>query len=268
MELLSDSGRSGVDVVKYVGLGNSALGRKARDLQVRNARTMPVPDAFAAFGGITLTPYDPLEIAKDDDANDAELWADYHNECEKAKQRALKFDIEYKQPPPNAFLKWSAARRLRANPEKGFITGIDIMSTEEKEKARKRKERFEEEDRKNKKAMGVADNMEDGDGDGNDVDVDADIETDELQIKREPLPFEQAWDNEDLVGDIRTDPPQSLYIVNNETISDCDGNGDRGESPLMDDDGDSDAGCKGGSGANQDSSLCYLLGCIQADSYR
>jgi len=245
--------RSGVDAVKYVGLGNSALGRKARDLKVRNVRVMPVPDAFAAFGGIPLTPYDPLLAigGKDDDAKDAELWADYQNECEKAKKRAIKFDIEYKQPPPNAFLKWSEARRLRANPAKGFITGMDIMSAEEKEKARKRKERFEEEDRKNKKAMGVNDDMEGADGNGNDADVDvdadadadADMETDEQQRKREPLPFEQAWDNEDLVGDMRTDPPQSLYLVKNET-NDGEGNGDRDDSSLMDDDGDGDDAAK------------------------
>ena len=35
-------------------------------------------------------------------------------------------------------------RRLRANPERGFVTGLDILSVEEGEKARKRKERFED----------------------------------------------------------------------------------------------------------------------------
>lgn len=199
--------RSGVDAVKYVGIGNSALGRKARDLKVRNVRVMPVPDAFAAFSGIPITPYDPLAAQKEMDEQDAELWAEYQKECDKAKKRAMKFGIEYKQPAPDAFFKWSEARRLRANPEKGFITGMDIQSAEEQEKARKRKERFEEEEKKNKADMGMADESQD-----NEEGMEDDDNQEEEKKKRDPLPLEQAWDNEELVGDMRVDPPTSLYL--------------------------------------------------------
>ena len=107
-----------------MGLGNSALGRKARDLKVRNVKVMPIPDAFGAFGGIPLTPFDPDVDSMDGTGNgtgngnynddnaekDTALWAEYQKECEKAKKRAVKFGIEYKQPAPDAFFKWSEAR--------------------------------------------------------------------------------------------------------------------------------------------------------------
>ena len=64
---------------------------------------------------------------------DAKLWEEYQKHCNKPKTRAKKFVIEYKEPTPDTFLKWSEARRLRANPNKGSITGMDITSTEEKE---------------------------------------------------------------------------------------------------------------------------------------
>lgn len=244
--------RSGVDAVKFVGLGNSALGRKARDLKVRNVKVMPIPDAFGAFGGIPLTPFDPDVDSMDDSGTgrgasngnynddtaekDTALWAEYQKECEKAKKRAVKFGIEYKQPAPDAFFKWSEARRLRHNPEKGFITGMDIMSTEEKEKARKRKQRFEEEARKNRAVTGGEDNGN-ADGDMNmnadadadvDADADADLDGGNDRKKREPYPLDQAWDNEDLISEMRVDPPESLLKKTNETTTagDSDGNGD------------------------------------------
>jgi len=216
--------RSGVDAVKFVGLGNSALGRKAKDLKVRNVRVMPIPDCFQAFGGIPISNSNDATSLSDDDQDvkvkDQELWQDYEKECAKAQRRALKFGIEYKQPAPDAFFKWSEARRLRANPDKGFITGMDIMSKEEKEKARKRKQRFEEEDRKNKTAMGMdhgdGENENDGENNNNGIEGDNDNMEDDEQIqtrnKRGPLALEQAWDNEELVGDMRTDPPESLYL--------------------------------------------------------
>lgn len=223
--------RSGVDAVKFVGLGNSALGRKSRDLKVRNVRVMPIPDCFQAFGGIPIS-NDATSLSDDDQdgkAKDQELWQDYEKECAKAQRRAVKFGIEYKQPAPDAFFKWSEARRLRANPEKGFITGMDIMSKEEKEKAKKRKQRFEEEDRKNKAAMGMDDG--ENDNENNNDGIEDDNMEDEEQIqsrnKREPLALEQAWDNEELVGDMRADPPEYLYLKddggeNAETVMDDD----------------------------------------------
>ena len=168
--------RSGQDAVRYVGIGNSALGRNARSLKVRNLRMMPLPEVFRdAHGGgdtsIALREWSVLGNRKmklDDEGNDnmdgvdtrpkrreddtgttgrdAAMWTEYQTQCHKAKARAQKFRTEYRQPPPDTFFKWSEARRLRANPERGFVTGIDILSVEEREKARKRKERFDEED--------------------------------------------------------------------------------------------------------------------------
>mmetsp|Transcript_14597 Transcript_14597/g.27445 ORF Transcript_14597/g.27445 Transcript_14597/m.27445 type:complete len:881 (+) Transcript_14597:76-2718(+) len=148
--------RSGVDAVKYVGLGNSALGKRARDVKVRNVRVMSVPDAFVAFGGIPVTAYDAVQARREEQQEEGQGKEDYENdgiedalrmeyskECEKAKKRAEKFGIEYKQPQPDAFFSWSEARRMRANPERGFITGFNIMDEKEQEKQRKRKERFE-----------------------------------------------------------------------------------------------------------------------------
>jgi len=221
--------RSGVDAVRYVGLGNSALGRRARDLKVRNVQVMTVPACFENQI-IPLSPYDPSsrgaggeQNANGGDGNgsgmkDAALWAEYQKECEKAKKRAIKFKIEYKQPAPDAFFKWSEAKRLRANPERGFVTGIDIMSSEEREKAGKRKERFELEERKNRElgVIGGSDN-DDGNNDQNgdskmdDNDSDNDIANESSRKQRDPLPIEQAWDNIDLVESMRTDPPDTLF---------------------------------------------------------
>jgi hypothetical protein len=251
--------RSGVDAIKYVGLGNSALGRKARDLKVRHVEVMAVPLCFKDQI-VPLTPYNPLH--NDDNngsgsagdnggsnAEDAVLWAEYQKECEKAKKRAIKFKIEYKQPAPDAFFKWSEARRLRANPERGFITGIDIMSTEEKEKAGKRKQRFEAEERKNRE-LGIIGNSNGDDSNNNEHANDDQNGDNEMQDdndnkgntnntgrKREPLPLEQAWDNLDLVEELRVDPPENLYL--NPTTSDTTESDDKMDA--NDEDGSSGA---------------------------
>lgn len=218
--------RSGVDAVKYVGLGNSALGRKAKDLKVRNVQVMSVPDCFPN-NVIPLIPFDPLKNYDEQNEfgnggensalkEDAALWAEYQKECEKAQKRAIKFNVEYKQPPPDAFFKWSEARRMRANPERGFITGMDITSTEEKAKAGKRKERFEAEEKKNRE-LGIIGN---GDDDKNEDDEMQDDNDDQVKKKREPLPLEQAWDNIDLVEQFRVDPPDNLTDDPNPAESD------------------------------------------------
>ncbi len=266
--------RSGVDAVRYVGLGNSALGRKARDLKVRNVQVMGIPDCFPNHQ-IPLKMYNPMDGLKDsttmmddngdytaaaaaavadtgmdnndDNPNDiyatlkrdAELWAEYQKECEKAQRRAKKFNIEYRQPNPDAFFKYSEARRLKANPERGFITGIDIMSNAEKEKAGKRKQRFEEEEKKNRE-LGIigGDDVGDGgdgmeeDGGGNDGERKNDTN------RRGPLPVEQAWDNIDLVEELRTDPPKHLHLTsppsdNTQTPMDDDGNIDADELDVV-----------------------------------
>jgi len=76
--------RSGVDAVRYVGVGNSALGRNAR--KVRNVRLMALPESFQAFDDIiqctdycVLTGADSLNLDKSDTmlrSNDADLLVD------------------------------------------------------------------------------------------------------------------------------------------------------------------------------------------------
>lgn len=222
--------RSGVDAVRYVGIGNSALNRNARDLRVRNVRVMSIPAQFglegvpmeaqSAFVNILDMHYTNSAGAGGSESGgglvptDAELLAEYEKERAKAKARAQKFGIEYKEPAPDAFLKWSEARRLRANPERGFITGIDTFSAEEKAKADARKERFAKEERK-RKGMDDdgGDNQNDGsdneggDGDGAMEDDGVDDVAEWEKTKKDPLPIEQAWENWKLVSKFRADPP-------------------------------------------------------------
>lgn len=155
------------------------------------------------------------QSAGDDTANmptEAELLLEYEKERTKAKARAAKFGTEYKEPAPDAFLKWSEARRLRANPERGFITGIDTFSTSEKAKANARKERFKSEAREERKRKGL-DDGDDVDGGMNEngeneegMEEDADDVAEWEKTKKDPLPIAEAWENWKLVKQFRIDP--------------------------------------------------------------
>jgi hypothetical protein len=210
--------RSGVDAVRYVGIGNSALQRSARDVRVRNVMVMSIPEHFG-LEGIPIEEcsfVNILEMGYGDQERevfgptDAELLAEYEKERVKAKARAAKFGIEYKEPAPDAFMKWSEARRLRANPERGFITGIDTFSTEEKAKADARKERFAKDERK-RKELHNPDGVDDEEREDNEDEMDQEDAPDDVaeweKTKRDPLAIEQAWDNWDLVKQFRVDPP-------------------------------------------------------------
>lgn len=217
--------RSGVDAVKYVGIGNSALKRNARDLKVRNVIVTGIPAHFG-LEGIPIEEskfINILEMGYGRPSNgaggvmptDSELLAEYEKERVKARARAEKFGIPYTEPPPDAFLKWSEARRLRANPEKGFITGIDTFSAAEKAKADARKERFARDERKRK---GLDPDGDDGinvaGGDGNEETMEDDDEVDDVaeweKTKKDPLPIPQAWENWKLVKQFRVDAPFGL----------------------------------------------------------
>ncbi len=232
--------RSGVDAVRYVGIGNSALNRNARDLRVRNVAVMSIPGQFGLEGVPMEAQSAFVNILDMEYANnnamaggagggsvptEAELLAEYNKERAKAKARAAKFGIEYKEPAPDAFLKWSEARRLRANPERGFITGIDTFSAAEKAKADARKERFAKDERKRKGLDDDnADSNNNNNGDGSDNEGgDGAMEDDEgvddvaewEKTKKDPLPIEQAWDNWKLVSKFRADPPGNLLSNGN-----------------------------------------------------
>lgn len=230
-----DALRSGVDAVRYVGLGNSALRRTARDLRVRNAMVLGIPPHYGLDGVpidgsgkfvnvlefLSKSSYAPGGTDDDDGMpTDAELLAEYEKECTKARARAAKFGIEYKEPVADAFLKWSEARRLRANPEKGFITGIDTFSAEELAKADARRLRFAkpgeggEKKRKGSGENGGEENdpeNEDSNDDSNDeaMDDEKDDVAEWEKTKLDPLPVEQAWENWKLVKQFRVDPPSS-----------------------------------------------------------
>jgi hypothetical protein len=230
--------RSGVDAVRYVGIGNSALNRNARDLRVRNVAVMSIPAQFglegvpmeaqAAFVNILDMQYTNNNNSGGGEGGggglvptEAELLAEYEKERAKARARAAKFGIEYKEPAPDAFLKWSEARRLRANPERGFITGIDTFSAAEKAKADARKERFAKDERK-RKGLDVddADNNNDGsDNEGGEGAMEDDEGVDDVaeweKTKKDPLPVEQAWENWKLVSKFRADPPGNLLSNGN-----------------------------------------------------
>ena len=209
--------RSGIDAVKFIGIGNSALGRGARDLRARNVRILPIPPSFGV-NGIPCAEISPVNI--DDPSGrsgvggptpEARLLAEYEKECEKAKARAKKFGTDYKQPPPDAFFKWSEVRKLRANPERGFITGIDVMSPEEREKAERRKERFVDENRKRDLECGKGEDT--GEEDQNEDEFQDGKGSRETVV----MTVENAWDNESLVGLQRIDPPEHLYAISSTT---------------------------------------------------
>ena len=66
--------RSGPDAIRYVGIGDSALGRNARRLNVRNLRLMPLPEVYgnspkqviplSGRGFRVLAPSHPVEEPK------------------------------------------------------------------------------------------------------------------------------------------------------------------------------------------------------------
>ena len=233
--------RSGVDAVRYVGIGNSALNRNARDLRVRNVAVLSIPAQFgldgvpmeaqSAFVNILDMQYTNnnrgVGGGEGGDglvATEAELLAEYEKERAKARARAAKFGIEYKEPTPDAFMKWSEARRLRANPERGFITGIDTFSAAEKAKADARKERFAKDEKKRK---GLDDDDADNnnninggsDNEGGEGAMEEDEGVDDVaeweKTKKDPLPDEQAWENWKLVRKFRSDPPGNLLSNGN-----------------------------------------------------
>lgn len=190
--------RPGQDAVRYVGLGNSALGRHARPLKMRNVCVTSVPVYLSPL--LEHLPVDlPLVSVEGEDSEETmALMEEYQKECRKNRARALKFGIPYTEP--KNFLQWSQARRLRANPEKGFITGMDITTEEELAKQEARRARFGVVGVE-KKHGGVDEEEEDNKG-----------QVQAMDEEIEAIPIIQAWDNEGLVRQHRTDPPASLYV--------------------------------------------------------
>lgn len=190
--------------IRFVGLGNTGLDDRqpAAPLHVRNVRLTHVPASLADHLS-TLT-LDALELVLADDQDDEEtrrLMKQYQNECRKARARAEKFGMPYTQPPPpDLILPWSDARRLRANPSAGFVTGFDLSDPTEQAKVEARRKRF-----------GV-------------IPMEATAESVPAVGETEPsskpenkseesISVDQAWDKEALTRALRTDPPSSLWKV-------------------------------------------------------
>ena len=186
----------------YVGMGNAAQQR--RPVKIRNLHVTSVP-AFVAQQLENTTEATTMEVLMDqqDDIDDEAL-KEFQEQCRKAKLRAEKFGIDYKEPTLASVVPWSQARKLRANPQKGFITGIDVTDTEELTKQEARKARFGVVSKKRE--------AEDGDGDDavKQEDTDDMVDTTPNEVS---LPVVQAWDNEELVRFQRSDPPPSLWKI-------------------------------------------------------
>jgi len=195
--------RSGMDAVRFVGLGNSVLGKSATALKVRNVCVCSVPEYLVQVLDQLPLELPIINVDVVDSGELQKLMEGYQRECLKAKKRAEKFGIPYKAPPPQAFFLWSDARKIRANPQKGFITGMDVMSHEELEKKKARAARFGAQKRE--------------------IDDDEKTEvTEEDVMEEEALPVHEAWDNEELVQEHRWDPPTSLWMVPSENQDEAD----------------------------------------------
>ena len=107
--------------------------------------------------------------------------------------------MEYKDPDPSQFLKWSEAKRLRENPNRGFATGFDTETEEEKKKREKRKERF----KRKKDGTEDDDDMGSGSGaaDGSSVDPDAPS----WSSRKPSVEPREAWANFHTVKRFRVD---------------------------------------------------------------
>eukprot|EP00978_Attheya_sp_CCMP212_P000461 scaffold907_cov55-Attheya_sp.AAC.5 len=130
--------RSGVDAARHVGIGNSALGRNARDLRVRNIH---ISSPSSHTPEISVVPNETGFMTIDnlfggDSGNsrkdDVVLLKEYEAECAKARARAVKFGIPYKDPPPDAFFKWSEARRTDP-PQKLWADGTTTITEKQED---------------------------------------------------------------------------------------------------------------------------------------
>lgn len=178
--------------IQYVGLGNCARGPKSQALSVQKVVLTTISPTVA--DKLRDLPEDlPTVVVDDEEGREMiKLMEEYRKECEIRKSRAEKFGTQYKQPARDEFIPWSKAKRLRENPEKGFITGIDLMDSDEVAKREARKARF-----------GVVDNT-DGDNEKED-------EEGEGKKKGKDLPVSEAWDKEAMLRPQRKDPPSSMW---------------------------------------------------------
>lgn len=72
----------------------------------------------------------------------AELEAKYAAECDKARRRAERFGVEYKEPDKAQLFAAETKRAQRQRPDEGFYVSMDLQSEEEKAKQEARGQRW------------------------------------------------------------------------------------------------------------------------------
>jgi hypothetical protein len=178
---------------RYVGFSNRAVrDRQApAPLQIRNVRLSPMAEELATvLASLSAT---NKMCVNDVDEETKALLEEYEEQCNKARARAEKFGLPYKEPP--SFLPWSQQRRLRANPKAGFHTGLDLSDPNEKAKQDARRKRF-----------GAA--------------LEEVEKSDDVRPEKKAVPVDQAWDKENFVKGQRLDPPPTLWTVPRPDTSD------------------------------------------------
>ena len=197
----------------YVGLG-----KQRRPVKIRNLHVTFVP-SFVAQQLENTTESSTMDVLMDQQEDiDDEALKQYQEQCRKAKARAEKFGIEYKEPTLASVVPWSQARKLRANPQKGFITGIDVTDADELAKQEARKARFGA-DSKKRDAVDGDDGVKVEEGADNDKEGSTEMAD---TSNEESIPIVQAWDNEELVRFQRSDPPPSLWKIPQDTDAESD----------------------------------------------
>lgn len=210
--------------VQYVGIGNGSK----HVLQLQHILVTNLPPLLETVLS-ELPSQDDLDIVVvpsryNGDSVDPEtaewkqLMQEYKRECQTRKARAAKYGMEYSEPPPDAFLPWSKAKRLRENPEKGFITGLDLMDPKEVAKREARMARFGDAgigvDAASSAAgakQGEASNDETEESQQGRSMAVMDTALGSSRSSEQDLPIDQAWDKEQMLRPLRTDPPKYLW---------------------------------------------------------
>lgn len=235
-------------MIKYVGIGNGSN----HTILLQHILLTTLPSVLERTLS-DLPPQDELDIRvvpspNNGDGIDTEtaewrvLMEEYKKECATRKARAARYGTEYSEPPMDAFLPWSKAKRLRENHDKGFITGLDVMDPKEVAKQEARKARFAD------AAWGSGPqpgNNDEGDGSQSPNRFGAtaataatDTTLGSSSSSKPDLAIEQAWDKEVLTRPFRTDPPKYLWRKGNNPHGSVDGvkQPDRDESIMEESD--------------------------------
>ena len=202
----------------FLGFGNGGgdIRSTGTPLSIRHIRFFPLPESWnERLLSATPTPLAgaaALNGGASDAASSDALLQEYQRECDKQRARARKFGLEYQEPPLTAFAAWSEARRLQLNPKEGFVTGIDLLSAEERAKQEARQRRFA--------GGGGGGGGESATSAANDVSPAAPGAEDITTTSPErTIVVEEAWDNDDKAHQFRIDPPRNLWklSLNSET---------------------------------------------------